>query len=481
MDKEDEPNDIQVAIENTQFTEYVRFEGDYELRAHEKSDFMAGIDNAPDYDYPYLRKLNIPDENGNVLEDQKKQVYEALIILNRQRDNGTIGETEYGLYGPFFDTQLKKIMLVEVASRMRHSSADSEVQQLAIREDFMMLNRQLYGEMDDGLFKAILHTERQRVSAFQPANKRAARIKDSLMSYFLLHRFEGKETVISDQLLGKLHRLARERYRHVLAAVPDTDDETVYGALDSQKIMQAALDAGGLAEKGWRIKIDPAKNNPSTSTWNKRISLPCDTVRTAAQLRRLILHEQEVHARRAQNGEESGLAILRSGTADYGAVEEGLGVLMECAATGSLDNESFHRVRDRYITAGLALGLDGKPKDSRGTFSLLWRLIALRLSNNGIVRETTVRTAKEMAMKATENAFRGTNFLMRGIIYMKLKIYYEGLHKNAIYFSQHTAELPRAMDEALLGKHDHTSPEEVATVHRLLRMASSRVGIHHAS
>jgi hypothetical protein len=473
MDKEDESNDIQVAIENTQFTEYVRFEGDYERRAHEKSDFMAGIDNAPDYDYPYLRRLNIPDENGNVLEDQKKQVYEALIILNRQRDNGTIGDTEYGLYGPFFDTQLKKIMLVEVASRMRHSSADSEVQQLAIREDFMMLNRDLYGEMDDELFKAILHTERKRVEAFAPGNMRAARIKDSLMSYFLLHRFEGKETVVSDTLLKKLHRLAHQRYRHILAAVPDTEDDKVYDASESQRIMQAALDAGGLAEKGWRIKIDPAKTNPSTSTWNKRITLPCDTARTAAQLRRLILHEQEVHARRAQNGEESGLAVLRSGTAAYSAVEEGLGVLMECAVMGTLENESFYRVRDRYITAGLALGLDGKPKDSRGTFSLLWRLIALRLSSDGIVREGTVRTAKEMAMKATENAFRGTNFLMAGIIYMKLKIYYEGLYKNALYFSENATELSGALDKALAGKHDHTCSDEIATVRRLLKKAGT--------
>src|SRR5690606_20028149 len=102
------------------------------------------------------------------------------------------------------------------------------------------------------------------------------------------------------------------------------------------------------------------------------------------------------------NGEESGLAILQSGTANYASVEEGLGVLMECAVDGTLENESFHRVRDRYITAGLALGLDGKPKDSRATFSLLWRLIALRLATDGAVTERTVRIAKEAAMKSTE-------------------------------------------------------------------------------
>lgn len=465
--------DINATIAETQFTEYVRFEGDARHRAHEKHEFMAGIDNAPDFDYPYLRKLNVPDENGYLLEDQKKQVYKALITLSKQRDNGMINDTDYGLYCPFFDKQLKKIMLVEVASRMRHSSADSHVQQLAIREDFMMLNRDLYGEMDAELFSAILHGEQRRVNNFQPGNKRAARIKRSLMSYFLMHRFKGEENIIEDRLLQNLHKLIRKRYRKVLAAVPDTGDDTIYNAHEAREIMQAALEAGGLAAKGWRVDIDPAKSNPSASTWSKVIAIPSDTARTASQLRRLIVHEQEVHARRAQNGEENGLALLKSGTADYAAVEEGLGVLMECAVEGALDNESFHRVRDRYITAGLALGLDGRPKDSRATFSLLWRLIALRLAADGVVHESTVRAAKEMAMKSTENAFRGTNFLMPGIIYMKLKIYYEGLLQNAAYFSENGSALPDALDAALCGKLNHTNAHEVAKIRSLLKQKAT--------
>ncbi len=468
MDEKGDSDDIQVAIEKSQFTEYVRFEGDYERRAHEKRKFMAGIDNAPNYDYPYLRKINVPDENGNLLEDHKKQVYKALITLNGQRLNGTMNDTEYGLCGPYFDMQLKKIMLVEVASRMRHASTDSKVQQLAVKEDFMILNRDLYGEMDESLFNAVLCSEQHRVSEFNPGNQRAARIKDSLMSYFLIHRFKGDEAVIEEQTLGSLQRLITKRYRGVLDAVPDTGEDVIYDATAAQKIMQSALEAGGLAEKGWQITVDTEKSNPSTSTWNKRICLPGDTARTAPQLRRLIMHEQEVHARRAQNGEESGLAILRSGTAEYAALEEGLGVLMECATEGTLDNESYHRVRDRYITAGLALGLDGKPKDSRATFSLLWRLIALRLATDGVVRQNTVRTAKEMAMKSTENAFRGTNFLMPGVIYMKLKIYYEGLYKNALFFSKGDTTIGDALNEALVGKHNHTNPEEVANIQRLL-------------
>lgn len=71
-------------------------------------------------------------------------------------------------------------------------------------------------------------------------------------------------------------------------------------------------------------------------------------------------------------------------------------------------------------------------------------------------------------MKQVENAFRGTNFLMPGVIYMKLKIYFEGLRENALFFLQHSENLDQALDQALIGKMDHTSPEEMKAVRQLL-------------
>lgn len=469
MDEEGEPSSIRIAIESSRFTEYVRFEGSQKRREHEKRGFMAGIYNAPDYDYPYLQALDVPDEDGVTLEDRKGQARAVLAALGKQQSLEAAGEVKSELYSSFFETQLKKIMLVEVASRMRHFSSDSEVQQLAVKEDFMELNRDLYGDMDDRLFSAVLSEEQRRAKEFMPGNKQATMIKRSLMSYFLMHRFKGANVKTNERLLSDIHRLVHQRYQHVLAVIPDSKNDVIYDAYSCREILQAALEAGGLAKKGWQIRIDDAKSNPSTNAWDKTIVLPSDTMRTAAQLRRLMLHEQEVHARRAQNGEEAGLAILRSGTAGYAAAEEGLGVLMECAVDGTFENESYHRVRDRYIAAGLALGLDGKPKDGRATFSLLWRLMALRLADDdGVITEDAVQTAKRMAMSATENAFRGTNFLMPGIIYMKLKVYYEGLRDNIAYFSRYASSLEVALDIALTGKYNHTDSEERATVQSML-------------
>ncbi len=67
-----------------------------------------------------------------------------------------------------------------------------------------------------------------------------------------------------------------------------------------------------------------------------------------------------------------------------------------------------------------------------------------------------------------ENAFRGTSFTAPGVIYCKLKVYYEGLLKNARYFSDNQDDLQQAFTTAMIGKFDHTDPSETALVKRLI-------------
>jgi hypothetical protein len=172
-----------------------------------------------------------------------------------------------------------------------------------------------------------------------------------------------------------------------------------------------------------------------------------------------------VHAQRSQNGYYSGLKILKNGTADYADIEEGLGVLLECIVSGSLENPAFHRARDRYITAGLALGMDsGKPRDARYTYEILWRIIASRKSTDGVISEEIIAQSKDEAYDHIENAFRGTNFAMPGMIYSKLKVYREGLIKNVQYFKDSIDDIDGALDKAMIGKFNHTDPHELELV-----------------
>jgi hypothetical protein len=123
--------------------------------------------------------------------------------------------------------------------------------------------------------------------------------------------------------------------------------------------------------------------------------------------------------------------------------------------------------------AGIALGADGTPKDGRASFELMWRMIAIRHAKNGVIDDTTIALAKEQATVHDDNAFRGTNFVMPGIIYTKLKVYYEGMLKNIQYLKAHISDLDTALDHAMMGKHDHTDPVEHGCVVALVNQANN--------
>jgi len=142
--------------------------------------------------------------------------------------------------------------------------------------------------------------------------------------------------------------------------------------------------------------------------------------------------------------------------------------LFECAIAGNWDNASFNRARDRYITAGLALGADGTPRDARQVYEVLWRTFAVRESVDGDISDEAIEKAKELAYNHVENAFRGTEFWMRGVIYTKLKVYYEGLRKNADFITEHADNIEAAIDTAVIGKYDHTNGHERSDISAVL-------------
>jgi hypothetical protein len=269
---------------------------------------------------------------------------------------------------------------------------------------------------------------------------------------------------MDDETLLKLHEVVIKKYENILAVIPDTEDDVFYDAEQCAAIMNDTLNVSGLAEKGWEAVVDADKSNPATNSVKKRIFLPSSTRRNAKQLRRLTVHEQEDHARRGQNGTDVDFEPLKKGTADYADVEEGLGVLLECAIDGTLDNPAFDRARDRYITAGLALGADGKPRDARQVYEILWRTLAVRNAEEGRISESVITDARSMAYGHVENAFRGTGFWMQGVVYSKLKVYYEGLKKNADYITENADNIEQAIDNAMIGKYNHTDPAELGNI-----------------
>lgn len=453
---------------DSSFTDFPKFEIDKKERAEQKQLFIDGHIYAPNYRYHELNTLydtKIDEETGkqSVLSAKKMAIQYAVMELDSLMSMGEIDENLAELQSAFYELRLKRILLVEGARSLLHNNTSDR--QESLRNSFMEINRELYGEYSDKDFYGILATEFQRLNNYSPDGVLAEKIANELRKYFDgvgVNLDEYEEIKLLDKgLITEMYPVIEKQYSYIWECVPDTDDTVFYDAHECKKIMNMALERSGMSELGWSCVVSKKKKAPSTSSDSKKVSLPSSTSRNAKQLRALIIHEIGVHARRAQNGEDTGFAMLKSGTADYADVEEGLGVLLECVVSNSVDNPAFHRSRDRYVTAGLALGRDGLgPRDARQTYEIVWRLIALRKANGKEIDTSIIEDAKNEAYDHMENAFRGTNFAMPGMIYTKLKVYREGLIKNVEYFKKNKNNIKEALDQAMVGKYNHTDEHE---------------------
>jgi len=460
------------------FVDFKRFEDDKEARRVQHAMFMDDEAWSPDYQQPMLDKLYDAkvedDKQGNdpALEEKKRAIYEAVLELEAARLCGEYDEADLALWVGYYELSLKKIMLVEAARRLRYSAGSSELP--VTRAEFMQLNEEVFGSFDTQRFNGMMSSEQHHFAEFTPTNEKAEAVKRWLGNYYEQNNYQDAKEVplLDDVLIEKMQAYVNHQYGEILNVVPDTGDEVVYDAQASQAIMQAALVAGGLAEHGWVAEIKPKIGNPTTSSVKRKISIPETTQRTAAELRRLIIHEQEVHARRGENGTIAHSILLQRGTANYADVEEGLGVILESVVAGNADNPSYHRARDRYIVAGLALGADGTPRDARATYEAAWRLIALRDAKDGSIDKKAEQAAKKRAITHIENAFRATDGTGPGMIYTKLKVYFEGLAKNAEFFKEYENNLDEAFAIAMIGKYDHTDPEERRNIQLLYSRAA---------
>jgi len=422
--------------------DYNYFEDDAQKRADAKQEFKSGQSYLPDYNYPRLNHIYDDFMTGDMnpmthekkyenLLDMKSQIYKSVQELEVASQKGDINAPEYQLYADYQERFYKQILLIESAERLRKNNDDVN------RREFTKANERLYGPFHPEYFQAILDGSNAEI--FNP------------------------------EILDKLGAVVKDRFSAELSVVPDTDNTVYYEKDQVADFMNQALAKSGLADQGWQAEINPNKTIVAVNGQEKKVYLPGNIRRNANELRRLMVHEIGTHAWRARNGEASGQKALQFGTADYADVEEGLGVIMECAVAGNFNNASLERAEERYIVAGFALGADGKnPRDARDTFEISWPIIAERLAKGGEITDKIKETARDRAYNHIENAFRGTDMYMQGMIYAKLKIYYEGLVDNIKYFQDHTDDLEGALDRAMIGKYNHTSTDEYRTVQQLL-------------
>jgi len=412
-------------------------------RLVEQKRFLSGEKRLPNFYYQRLDRIYDDFQTGDMkdmsheerfvnLLDMKGSAYKAIGELDHAAETGIDHAAEYTMYADMQEKNLNLIRLVESAERLREDNSDLN------RLDWRNANERCYGVFRPDYFQAILDG-----------------------SY---------KEIFNSTLLSELKKIVETKYASELSAVPNTPDDIYYDSRQIETICNQAIINNGMAAAGVAVEIDNTVTNANYSRPDKKLLLPPDLHRNAAETRRLIIHELR-HAERNLNGIKTGVPLLAEGTANYLEAEEGLNVILECAVDGNFDNASFDRAVERYIVAGFALGADkeGHSRDARDAYEASWPVIAKRLAGNVTeMSQEITQKAQERTWKHIENAFRGTNMHMQGMIYTKLKVYYEGLVNNMSYFSDNADDIDGALDKALIGKYNHTSHDECELVKKVL-------------
>ena len=170
-----------------------------------------------------------------------------------------------------------------------------------------------------------------------------------------------------------------------------------------KELFDVGLAWAGLDKKGWRCVQAQKRSNALISCSKKIIIVPTNmSLRKKIRIKQLIIHEL-THALRAE-----------AGITDYKDVEEGL-----CIVNEQLVLKNFgHKRLFRYVAIGLGLGLDGKSRDFKEVYQMLWP--AMQMMSN-----VSTSTAKIRAIREARRVFRGGDPNVKGFVFLKDKAYLE--------------------------------------------------------
>ena len=359
--------------------------------AQQKTDFMAANIRNPNHLYDRLDSIDFEKSSASIMASGERLL-----------SHPDLDPKQSAIYGEFIDGYLKKTRMLELARGFKH--ADNPNEKAHLKNEYMQLNIELYGEPDKTTYESLLQEKLQKIDQ-KVVGETGQRLKSELFD-MLDHQSDGAQPERfkpSSQTLEWMHGVVETLYGDMLSHVPEkaTFTNNEVAAIFTDIIDQEF----GESAQGWRVDIENAKAI-NVKTAEKRIVIPENRADiNAADLKGLIVHELGVHMMRSIIGSETDLLPLRIGLNDYYDAEEGLGVVMEQALKGKFRESGI----DHYITAGLAYFDE---KDFRDTFEIKWRLSALSLAADGTdVTDEMIAKAKNGAYGGVMRSFRGTDEL----------------------------------------------------------------------
>lgn len=280
----------------------------------------------------------------------------------------------------------------------------------------------VYGKPDAEMLRATVAEVRAEVTCWreaQPDNEDLRRVSDELLA--LLPNVEPAEyyPLPSSEDIARLQKFVREEFAPIISYY-----EMQYGASACRRKIEESADlpfvtvseaSAGFAhamlvlklfEFGFKLVVTKEKGGYSVSQTDKACYVPAtpSTQIKPNELCRYTIHEVGVHPVRRVNGHNSKLHLLEFGLDRYEAGEEGSALGMEDAYTGQVLG---YGLPTGPLGVGLALGLDGTPRDFRSLHDVMWRYAACRrLGPLKMDLKAATEQASNLAYDNTARTFR---------------------------------------------------------------------------
>lgn len=344
---------------------------------------------------------------GTLTPDKVQGHRESAEKLLKQVEH--LGEPHKSVYGDFIKNNLRQTDLVMAMAN--YKSVETPEDRAIAAKEFMSLNIEQYGEPDKITYQSLLSEKIGKIQS-KELSPEAEEIFEELKSILPEEAFNpelaGARFRPSDETVEWAHDVVVNLYGNMIDHVPETDE--MISASELRDVFQSIIDEEfGEAAESWRAELRDAKAI-SVSGKSKLVTVPIDRAPvSAAEARRLVVHELGIHMLTAITGESTDIAPLESGLAGYYDTQEGLGKVVEQALEGEFKEAGV----DHYITAGLAYF---DHKDFRGAFEAKWRMKLLEdLEPGEVPSPEQIERARLIAadgpVVATSRIFRGTDDL----------------------------------------------------------------------
>lgn len=419
--------------ETASFQAYEYLNGAVANRSEQKNLFLAGDIQNPILDYPDLDLEKLGQTEASLL-------YQKQSLLANEH-NAVIKQT----YRWRLNEKIAEIRLLKAAANgnMHHFQRYSEF---------------IYGKPTPDIFAYTVNSIRSKVQEATTSDDiTISECAESLLN-LLPNLPEPKIAKLPDETTISVAHEQTTNELGDLINLPDATEKL--DAIQIQEAFSSALQKLGGTD--WQITIDEqtSRTGISVNQEEMQVKIPQSRAAVKDKVASLILHEIGTHVARRINGERSRLKLLGLGLDRYESGEEGMATMREQALNQKVNDFSG---LDGHLAIGLALGLDGQPRDFRQVYEILEKYNLLQNLLGGKDFSEAQEKAQNSAWNRCVRTFRGTDCKTPGVCFTKDVIYREG----NIGVWKVIKSNPDEMIRFNVGKYDPSNPRHLWILEQL--------------